>query len=424
MRDHHHGPCPRSTRREFLRRGVAGVAGLYGLGMARGVTRLRSEEAPAVPADILAVPDRSLLAPTMPVGISRCSTYEPAALKKALDEVLDLTGGIEKLVKGKTVTVKLNTTGNGRQKMCGLAAERTYQVHPAMIELLCALFHHNGAKRIVLVESFYETKRPEEILDRQGWKVDRIIAASGGTAVFADTRHKGEFKDYAELKVPHGGYTFPKWHLNRHYVDNDVFVSVAKLKNHITAGITCSVKNLFGLAPTALYGNDAPNENTVENRGRILHDGAKPVPSGVAAERYPDTPRVSFYRVPRVTADIFAARPVDLAIVDGIESVFGGEGPWCPQPLRATKPGLILAGRNAVTTDAVCVGVMGYDPQAPNQSHPFPGENHLNLLARAGLGTNDLSKIEVRGVSLKDALHEYEPNHPQKGWVRKHLLQG
>jgi uncharacterized protein (DUF362 family) len=411
--------CP--SRREFLRKslaGAAGLAGLYGLGR----PALRAEGEPAgTPRDILAVPDRSLLAPTSPVGIVRCRTYELETLRKALADSFDLIGGIETLVKGKTVTVKLNTTGNGRQKMCGLPSERTYQVHPAMVEALAGLLSHAGARRIVLVESFYENRKPEEILGRQGWAIERILKAGEGRVVFADTRNRGDFKDYAALKVPHGGYVFPQYQLNRHYVDTDVFISLAKLKNHITAGITCSVKNLFGIAPTSLYGNDAPNERTTENRGAILHDGKRTVPEGVVAEIYTDTPRVGYYRVPRVTADLFSIRPVDLAIVDGVESVFGGEGPWCPPPLRATRPGVIMSGKNGVTTDAVAVGVMGYDPQAKYGERPFPGENHLNLLARAGAGTNDLARIEVRGLSLREALHEYEPELKTPGWVRRHL---
>ena len=127
--------------------------------------------------------------------------------------------------------------------------------------------------------------------------------------------------------------------------------------------------------------------------------------------------------MPRATADLFALRPPDLAIVDGIESVFGGEGPWCPPPLRPVKPGVIVAGRNGINTDAVCVGIMGYDPRSGYGEHPFQGENHLNLLARAGIGSNDLARIEVRGLSLKDALFEYEPGRKEPGWVRKNLLK-
>ncbi len=416
------------SRRRFLHSGLrAGAAGLTGWSALAGWGRLTAgEEGPSseIPRDIAAVPDRTSRAPADPVAITRCLTYDLPAVQKSLAETFDRIGGIEKLVRGKTIAVKLNITGNGRQKMCGLPSERTYQTHPVMVEALCGLLAQAGARRIKLLESYYENRKPEEILSRHGWSVEKIVQASGGTAAFADTRNIGEFKEYATLKVPYGGYVFPQYMLNRHYTEADVLVSIAKLKNHITAGITCSVKNLFGIAPTSLYGGDAPNERTTQNRGAILHDGSRAVPSGVPVERYADTPRVGYYRVPRVTADLFSLRPIDLAVVDGVESVFGGEGPWCPPPLRATKPGVIIAGRNGVTTDAVCVGVMGYDPQAGYGEHPLPGENHLNLLARAGFGSNDLGKIEVRGVTLKDALHEYEPGRKKPGWVRKNLLEG
>ncbi len=416
------------SRRRLLRSGLkAGAAGLAGWSALSGWGKLGAEDAGLpndIPHDIAAVPDRSSKAPADPVAISRCIAYDLPSVQSSLARALDLIGGIDKLVKGKTVAVKLNITGNGRQKMCGLPSERTYQTHPVMVEALCGLLARAGARRIKLLESYYENRKPEEILGRHRWNVERIVEASGGIAVFADTRNIGEFKDYAALKVPYGGYVFPEYMLNRHYVETDVLVSIAKLKNHITAGITCSVKNLFGIAPTSLYGGDAPNERTTQNRGAILHDGSRAVPSGVPRENYTDTPRVGYYRVPRVTADLFSLRPIDLAIVDGVESVFGGEGPWCPPPLRATKPSVIIAGRNAVTTDAVCSGVMGYDPQARYGEHPLPGENHLNLLARAGFGSNDLGKIEVRGLSLKDALHEYEPGQKKPGWVRKNLMNG
>ena len=59
---------------------------------------------------------------------------------------------------------------------------------------------------------------------------------------------------------------------------------------------------------------------------------------------------------------------------------------------------MLLAGRNAVCTDAVCTAVMGYDPQAGHMQFPFPGENHLRLLASVGVGSIDLKRIEVRGM--------------------------
>jgi len=46
------------------------------------------------------------------------------------------------------------------------------------------------------------------------------------------------------------------------------------------------------------------------------------------AELHPDSPRDPGYRVPRILVDQNGIRPVDLAIVDGVETVRGGEGPW------------------------------------------------------------------------------------------------
>jgi uncharacterized protein (DUF362 family) len=424
---------PPTSRRRFLSRALSGAAGFCLLPIPDpSMPLLGAPPFEELPEDLRAIPDRSASAPSSPVAVERCRDYEPKSLAAGMEKLFDRIGGLGRLMAGKTVTVKLNITGDGRQKMAGRPAERTYQTHPAMVEVLCGLFAKAGARRIILAESYYRRQAPEAILARHGWDIDRIRSAGDQRVSFEDTRNRGAFKDYVELAVPYGGYVFGKYQLNRRYHDTDVFVSLAKLKNHITAGITCSVKNLFGLAPTALYGNDAPNEDTTENRGEVLHFGSRAVPAGVAPERFrtPDAiarkgkNEVSFYRVPRVTADLIALRPVDLAIIDAIESVSGGEGPWCPPPHKHTTPGLLIAGRNAITTDAVGVGIMGYDPQAGYAKHPFPGENHLQLLARAGLGTNDLARIEVRGLPLEEALHEYHPEHPEKGWIRRQRLKG
>jgi uncharacterized protein (DUF362 family) len=409
---------PETTRREFLRSGLAGAAALAGLPV---VGSRAADDDPLAKLPPLAVEDASLRAPTAPVAIERCRTFDLEPLSEVMRALFDRIGGIETLVKGKTVTVKLNTTGHGRQKLRGKPAELTYQSHPGMVEVLCGLLKRAGARRIYLVESFYEEKAPEEILAAQGWKIDRLQRASEHTAVFEDTRHQGAFKDYVKLAVPWGGYVYPAYHLNRRYHDTDVLISLAKLKNHVTAGVTGAVKNLFGIAPTSLYGADAPNESTTSNRAENLHFGRKKAPAGVTAERHggwEDIPRelASFYRVPRVTADLWGLRPADLSIVEGIETCKGGEGPWC-QGTRPVSPGVVLAGRNGVTVDAIATAVMGYDPLAKAASKPWYGDNYLELLARAGLGTHDPARIEVAGLPLEEALFEYEPG--VNGWIRR-----
>jgi hypothetical protein len=116
--------------------------------------------------------------------------------------------------------------------------------------------------------------------------------------------------------------------------------------------------------------------------------------------------------VPRHTIDAVGIRPIDFALIDGIETVSGGEGPWLQ--LRAERPRLLLAGRNPVCLDAVATTVMGYDPQARSGTGPFPETNHLALAAERRLGTIDLEEIEVRGVPVREARYPFRWQ-PQRG---------
>jgi uncharacterized protein (DUF362 family) len=112
--------------------------------------------------------------------------------------------------------------------------------------------------------------------------------------------------------------------------------------------------------------------------------------------------------VPRITADLVAARPIDLAIIEGVESIAGGEGPWI-KGLRLVRPGLLIAGTNPVTTDAVATALMGYNPQAPRGETPFRTCDNTMLLAeRLGIGTTDLKRIEVLGAPVVQATYRFE----------------
>jgi uncharacterized protein (DUF362 family) len=72
------------------------------------------------------------------------------------------------------------------------------------------------------------------------------------------------------------------------------------------------------------------------------------------------------------------------------------------------QPGVIIAGTNAVTTDTVATAVMGYDPRAAKGTAPFVDcDNSLRLAEARGVGTTDLKNIEVRGVSIREALFRF-----------------
>jgi uncharacterized protein (DUF362 family) len=112
--------------------------------------------------------------------------------------------------------------------------------------------------------------------------------------------------------------------------------------------------------------------------------------------------------VPHIVADLVAARPIHLAIIDGVESIAGGEGPWIGG-VRLVKPGVLLAGLNPVSTDAVTMAVMGYNPRAMRGTAPFKTcDNTLALAEGHGIGTTDLKRIEVRGTPIEQALYRFD----------------
>jgi len=111
--------------------------------------------------------------------------------------------------------------------------------------------------------------------------------------------------------------------------------------------------------------------------------------------------------VPHIVADLVKSRPIDLEIIDGIESIAGGEGPWI-KGVRRVQPAVLLAGLNPVSTDAVAAAVMGYDPRAARGTAPFQTcENTLLLAERHGVGSANLRGIDVRGVPIAGAMFRY-----------------
>jgi len=356
---------------------------------------------------LFAAPD----APAAPVSVARCSSYEEDVTAK-FSQMFDQLGGLERLVQGKTVTIKLNMTGSPGLRFQGKPLGVTHYVHPKIVGATAHLMGRAGAKRIRFVESAWAAGGPlEEYLLDSGWNVRSLLSAAPGVE-FENTNNLGKGKRYSRLKVPGGGYIYAAYDLNHAFEDTDVFVSMAKLKNHETCGVTLSLKNCFGNSPASVYGDDAgadePNEKPNSGRANTFHFGKRQPPKSAPQEIDLSSNRQPGYRVPRIVADLVAARPVDLQIIDGIESVSGGEGPWI-KGLKLVHPGVLIAGTNPVCTDAVATAVMGYDPRATRGTAPFRDcDNTLMLAEGHGIGTTDLKRIEVRGVPVAQALYKYE----------------
>lgn len=400
--------CPYSRRR-FLR-ACLGVAAAPALAAWGGQDADEGEEGeggrllPKAPPAPEFTPDVRARAK---VALVRCRTFGPA-IHTALAEAFDLLGGVGGLVKGRTVTVKLNLTGSNFEPLFGRPVGDSYITHPDSALALASLLFRAGARRVRFVESTQRVQALQATVADAGWDVRAFEAL--GRVEWENTRNLGVGKDYAVLKVRSGGHLFEEFHVNRAYEDTDALVSLCKLKNHLTCGVTLALKNLFGMVPNSLYGDEAPNERATAGRGPLHNRRAYRGTGRMPGERTVELPDSAFLRVPRIVCDIAEARPIELSIIDGVTSMKGGEGPWAGA-VQLTTPGVLVVGLNPVSTDAVGTALMGYpDPRAVKGSGPFRHcDNHLLLAEQRGVGVLDLARIEIRGLGLAEAITPYGP---------------
>jgi uncharacterized protein (DUF362 family) len=345
-------------------------------------------------------------APTAPVAVAKCPSYG-AELVPALQKMFDQLGGLDRIVKNKTVAIKVNLTGSPTLRLGYLPLEDTHYTHPRVIGAAVHLMGRAGARRIRILESPWSTADPiEEYILQANWE-PRDIVNGAPKVEFENTNWLGQGRKYSRFEVPHGGHMFKAFDLNHSYEDCDVFVSIAKMKDHVTAGVTLSMKNCFGITPCTIYGEGAgvDEPSLIPKGGRgMFHSGNRQPSKSSLPENDPTTPRQGGYRVPRIVADIVAARPIHLAIIEGIKTMAGGEGPWTGPGLKVITPGVLIAGTNCVTTDAVAMSVMGYDPMADRGTPPFERcDSTLRLAEENGVGTRDLKRIEVVGAPIEQA---------------------
>jgi uncharacterized protein (DUF362 family) len=134
-------------------------------------------------------------------------------------------------------------------------------------------------------------------------------------------------------------------------LQSDFIVSMPKLKTHHLAGMTASMKNLFGTMPGAVYG-------------------------------WPKNP-LHFHGIEQSIIDLVATVRPHLAIVDAVLAM-EGDGPIMGRPRHV---GFIGMATDLVALDATCARVIGLDPS----KMPY-----LSVAAEF-MGNIDAKKIEQRG---------------------------
>ena len=158
-------------------------------------------------------PAMATAAPTAPVAVAKCQTYNPNEVLAAMAKMFDQLGGIGKLVKGKTVAIKFNLTGTPQSRLGNLPPSDTHFTHPAVIAAAVSLMSKAGAARIRLLESAWATTEPiEEFLLQANLEPQDILGAAPNVE-FENTNYLGKGKQYARLMIPTGGYIYPGFDL-------------------------------------------------------------------------------------------------------------------------------------------------------------------------------------------------------------------
>jgi hypothetical protein len=138
------------------------------------------------------------------VAVGVCPEYNRQVVD-VLSTMFDQLGGLEGLVRGKTVAIKLNMTSTPKDRLDSMPNEMTHWVHPQVIGALVSLLGKAGAQRVRLLESAPAGTKPlEEFMLAAGWQ-PRDFASAATRVEFENTNFLGSGKTYARFMVPGGG---------------------------------------------------------------------------------------------------------------------------------------------------------------------------------------------------------------------------
>lgn len=296
-------PPSKFDRRALLLGGGAAALGMLGFNLARDLFGDRSS-----------------------VFIARGQRYD-GPLEQTIRDGLLATGLDPATLRGRKVLLKPNMVEPTRK-----SPQMT--TNPAMVLAAAEVFRQWDARVIV-------GEAPGHVRDTEMALVESGMAdvLDTGKLEFADLNYEevGWSKN-AGRTSPLEGFYFPQA-----IVEADLVVTMPKLKTHHWVGMTCSLKNLYGVLPGIKYGWPK----------NVLHHAG----------------------IPQTVFDINASLPKTISIVDGIVAM-EGDGPI----MGSAKPlGLVVVGTNTTAVDATCARIMGLDPV--RISYLKLAENRLGPLA-------------------------------------------
>jgi uncharacterized protein (DUF362 family) len=269
------------TRRELLSV-AAGAAALAGCG--------KEDQRPVVPAR---------------VAILRAPAYDQSLYDTMRRLLREQVGD----VRGRNILLKPN--------LVEFEPESSINTNPLLVHAAYEAFREMGAT-VRIAEGPGHRRNTLDLADAAGYF--KIIPG------FEDTFVDLNLDEVTRVRPARQFSRIKKLYLPNTALRADLLVSMPKMKTHHWVGATLSMKNLFGVVPSGIYGWPK----------NVLH----------------------WAGIEESIADLHMAFPRQFAIVDGIVGM-EGNGPIQGVPKHA---GVLVAGRDPVAVDATCCRIMRIDP--------------------------------------------------------------
>lgn len=166
------------------------------------------------------------------VSIVRCESYDPAVCRTALEQALAPIGGLDWVKAGMRIAIKVNLVS-------AMKPEEAATTHPALLCELVRLLTARGAS-VVLGDSPGGLYTPAHLS-----RVYDVTGMHDCEAFGAELNQDFSQKEAAcPTAVAAKRFTYTAW------LDSaDAIIDFCKLKTHGMLGMTCAVKNYFGVIP-------------------------------------------------------------------------------------------------------------------------------------------------------------------------------
>ena len=278
---------------------------------------------------------------------SRVAILEAKSYQASLEDIIRRGIHLFKLdLKGKRIVLKPN--------LVEFDPKGVINTHSAVIEAAIGSFRSLGAREVVVAEGPGHRRDSEYLLTASGIydviNEHKVRYVDLNTDDVRLTKLRSSFTNLKELYLPETLF------------NADLLVSMPKLKTHHWAGVTLSLKNMFGVVPGSVYGWPKNALHWAGINGSIL--------------------------------DINSSLPIpQFAIVDGIVGM-EGNGPLQGQ---AKQSGVLVLGDDLVAVDAISARLMMIEPRK------------IEYLEIAGgfLGNISHDRIELVGERLERFQQNY-----------------